>query len=274
MPKKQSTAAHKARQRQAATGEKYTTALRARTPGPVRHRPFSARGAGWAPIIERAGRKLIEVWPNCPGPQGEEKFGDLCWKYVPAGAPGDVGRVISAAVKEASGTCQACPSPGRKRGVGDWDGHYGWVMPWVKTCCDACHHVPEHLRSDSAYLDLGEQYEQPAPGTDGCCVTIEDVAPAVRAQFDQGGVPALPAKPEELREPMWSHGSASRRLQRPRGGAGGGAGVHAGVAGGEAGRRQVGTVGVHGRTAAAGRAGHGRAAGSTQCDGRGKKHRD
>ncbi|MFD5115807.1 hypothetical protein ACFWNG_26430 [Streptomyces sp. NPDC058391] len=204
MPKKQSTDAQKARQRQAATGEKYTTALRDQTPGPVRHRPFSAEGAGWAPIIEQAEHKLIEVWPNCPRPQWEEKFGDLCWKYVPAGAPMDVWRVINAAVKEASGTCQTCPSPGRKRVVWDWDSHYGWVMPWVKTCCDGCYHVPEHLRNDSAYLDLVEQYEEPAPRVDGCCVAIEEVASAVRTQFDQGGVPALLAKLEEVRESMWS----------------------------------------------------------------------
>jgi len=204
MPKKQSTAAQKARQRQAATGEKYTTALRAQTAGPIRHRPFSAKGEGWAPIIERAERKLIEVWPACPKPHWEEKFGDLCWKYVPAGAPMDVWRVISAAIKEASGTCQTCPSPGRKRVVWDWDSHYGWVMPWVKTCCDVCYHVPEHLRNDMAYLDLVEQYEEPVPGIERCCVAIEDVTSAVRAQFDQGGVPALLAKLEQLHESMWS----------------------------------------------------------------------
>ncbi|WP_432021064.1 hypothetical protein [Streptomyces sp. 1222.5] len=207
MPKKQSTAAQKARQRQVATGEKYTTALRAQPPGPVRYQPFSAKGAGWAPIIERAERKLIEVWPDCPRPHWEEKFGDLCWKYVPAGAPMGVWRVVSAAIKEASDTCQTCSSPGRKRVVWDWDSSYGgWVMPWVKTCCDGCYYVPQHLRNDQAYLDLVEQYEEPEPEPDpvGCCGAIEEVASAVRARFDQGGVPALLAKLEELRESMWS----------------------------------------------------------------------
>ncbi|MFE5482954.1 hypothetical protein [Streptomyces sp. NPDC056527] len=205
MPKKQSTAAKKARQRQTATGEKYTAALRAHAPGPVRHRPFSAKGAGWAPIVERAERKLIEVWPDCPVPYWEEKYGDLCWKYVPAGAPADVWRVISAAIEEASGTCQTCSSSGRKRVVWHWDSYYGWVMPWVKTCCDVCSHVPEHLRNDPSYLDLVEQYEEPEPEPepDGCCEALEEVASEVRAQFDQGGVPALLAKLEELRESMW-----------------------------------------------------------------------
>lgn len=78
----------------------------------------------------------------------------------------DMWRAISAAVKEASGTCQTCPSPGLKRVVWDWDSRYGWVVPWVKTCCDGCYHVPEHLRNASAYRDLVEQYEEPAPSVD------------------------------------------------------------------------------------------------------------
>lgn len=159
MPKKQSTAARKARQRQAATGEKYTTALRSQG-SPVRHRAFSADGAGWAPIIERAERSLDEVWPGHPRPYWEEKYGDLCWKFgAPVGAPAEVWTVIEEATREASSTCQTCPSPGRKRVVWNWDSYYGWVMPWVKTCCDACYHVPPHLRSDRQYLALVDQYE-------------------------------------------------------------------------------------------------------------------
>ncbi|WP_406172826.1 hypothetical protein [Streptomyces sp. NBC_00996] len=206
MPRKQSTAAQKARQRQAATGEKYTIALRAQTSGLVRHRPFSARGAGWAPIIERAEGQLSEVWADCPRPHWEEKFGDLCWKYVPADAPLDVWRVVRVAVKEASGTCQTCPSPGRKRVVWDWDSNYGWVMPWVKACCDVCYHVPEHLRNDRTYLNLVEQYEEAErePVPVGCCVAIEEVASVVWDRFDQGGVPALLTKLGELRESMRS----------------------------------------------------------------------
>lgn len=83
MPRKQATTAQKARRRQAATGEKYTAALRARATGPVRHRQFSARGTGWAPIIERAERRLVEVRPGHPAPDRGEKFGDLCWKGTP-----------------------------------------------------------------------------------------------------------------------------------------------------------------------------------------------
>ncbi|MFE8978534.1 hypothetical protein ACFYM7_34705 [Streptomyces cyaneofuscatus] len=206
MPKKQSTAAHKARQRQAATGGKYTTVLRAEKSGAVRHMPFSARGAGWAPIIERAERQLHEVWADCPKPYWEEKFGGLCWKYVPADAPMEVWRVVRVAAKAASGTCQTCPSPGRKRVVWSWDSYYGWVMPWVKTCCDACSHVPGHLRNDPTYLDLVEQYEEaaPEPAQVGCCVAIEEVATLVRDRFARGGVPALLTQLGELRESMWS----------------------------------------------------------------------
>ncbi len=160
MPRKQSTAAQRARQRQATTGENYTTALRAQTPPPVRHRPFSAQGAGWAPIIEAAERRLTQIWPGHPKPWWEEKFGDLCWKYCPLDAPREFHRAISEATREAATTCQTCSSPGRKRVVWDWDTDYGWVMPWVKTCCDACYHVPAHLRDDQAYLDLVEEYEE------------------------------------------------------------------------------------------------------------------
>jgi hypothetical protein len=165
MPRKHpSTAAQRARQRQAATGEKYTTALRAETrPAPqrpaVQHRPFSAQGAGWAPIIRRAERELDEVWPGHPVPHWEEKFGDLCWKGTPWSQGLEVWAVVNRAMREASSTCQTCPSPGRKRVVWHWDSEYGWVMPWVKTCCDTCAYVPPQLRDDEAYLDLVEEYE-------------------------------------------------------------------------------------------------------------------
>ncbi|OLZ65497.1 hypothetical protein AVW11_17045 [Streptomyces amritsarensis] len=164
MPKKQSTAAQRARQRQAASGENYTTALRARSGPPFRHKMFSARGAGWAPIIERAERDLALVWPGHPAPHWEEKFGDLCWKGAPWSQGPDVWAVVGRALREAATTCQTCPSPGRKRVVWIWDtGEFrGWVMPWVKTCCDACGHVPHHLRSDESYLDLVEEYEEDA----------------------------------------------------------------------------------------------------------------
>jgi hypothetical protein len=159
MPKNQSTAGKKARQRQATTGEKYTKALRAQAVGPVRFRAFSVCGDGWAPIIERAEAKLKQVWPECPQPYWEEKFGDLCWKSCPVDAPREVWRVIHEAVREASVTCQTCPSPGRKRVVCTWDDEYGWVMPWVKTCCDSCHHLPAGVRDNWGYRNLADQYE-------------------------------------------------------------------------------------------------------------------
>ncbi|MEU6913567.1 hypothetical protein [Streptomyces olindensis] len=159
MPKKQPTAARKARQRQAATGEKYTTALRAQLPAPVRHREFSARGAGWDPITQRAARRLAEVWPECPAPMWEEKFGDLCWKYCPLDAPAEVRRVLGAAMTEASTTCQTCPSPGRKRVVWTGGSYYGWVQPWVKTCCDACYRIPPGLWDNPRYGLLRRAHE-------------------------------------------------------------------------------------------------------------------
>ncbi|MFC8201745.1 hypothetical protein ACFUTV_41160 [Streptomyces sp. NPDC057298] len=151
----QSTTAQRARQRQAATGEKYTTALRTETRAVVEHVPFSVSGAGWAPIIRRAERRLREVWPDHPRPHWEEKFGDLCWKGVPWSQGAAVWAVVNQATREASSTCQTCPSPGRKRVV--WD---SWeIMPWVKTCCDACYYVPPHLRTDKTYLDLLSEWE-------------------------------------------------------------------------------------------------------------------
>lgn len=45
---------------------------------------------------------------------------------------------------------------------------------------------------------MQEEYEL------GCCVPLQDVACAVRAQFDQGGVPALLARLKQLRDWMFS----------------------------------------------------------------------
>ncbi|MCT9141719.1 hypothetical protein [Streptomyces violarus] len=167
MPKKnRATAAQKARQRQAATGEKYTTALRAETRAAAQrpavvHAMFSAEGAGWAPIIQRAERALDEVWPGHPAPHWEEKFGDLCWKGAPWSQGPEVWAVVNQATREAASTCQTCPSPGRKRVVVvglDWGG-----MPWVKTCCDACYSVPPshvwHPFLKTEYQQLVERYE-------------------------------------------------------------------------------------------------------------------
>ncbi|MFE2684462.1 hypothetical protein [Streptomyces mirabilis] len=207
MPKRQSTAAQKARQRQAETGEKYTKALRAQGPGPVRFHPFSAAGAGWAPLIERAGQRLKEIWPEFRGGYWGEKFGELRWERggVPSDAvPREAWRVVNQAVQESSVTCQTCPSSGRKRVVYAWNDEYNCPgMPWVKTCCDACYHVPQGARGDWAYRHLAEQYEEPEPEPVGCCVAVDDVASEVRAEFDQGGMTALLAKLEELRESMW-----------------------------------------------------------------------
>lgn len=125
MPKMQSTAAQRARQRQATTGEKYTTALRSETRPAVEHSMFSAGGAGWAPILRRAELELDEVWPGHPTPHWEEKFGDLCWKGAPWSQGPEVWAVINRATRKASSTCQTCPSPGRKRVIWigeDWGG--------------------------------------------------------------------------------------------------------------------------------------------------------
>ncbi|MFE5923137.1 hypothetical protein [Streptomyces sp. NPDC056468] len=163
MPRKQSTAAQRARQRQSDTGEKYTAALRAETRPTITHHMFSAAGAGWAPIIERAEQRLREVWPDHPTPHWEEKFGDLYWKTVPFCQGRMVWQVVNQATRQASVTCQTCPSPGRKRVV--WVGEDWGGMPWVKTCCDTCYYLPpvrarsgwEFLRRE--YLWLVEQYE-------------------------------------------------------------------------------------------------------------------
>lgn len=165
MPRKQSTAAQRARQRQAATGENYTAALRAQTPPPgrrppVTHTMFSAHGDGWAPIIRQAERELREIWPGHPTPYWEEKFGDLCWKVGPWDQAPEVWAVVHRAIRKASSTCQTCPSPGRKRVV--WVGEDWGGMAWVKTCCDACYYVPPYAASDREYQRLVEEYEDGA----------------------------------------------------------------------------------------------------------------
>lgn len=209
MPKRRSTDAQMARLRQAGTGEKYTEALRfVQSDRSDRFVIFSARGAGWNPITKRAAQRLAQIWPAGPAPHWEEKFGELCWKTFPwRDAPADAVAVVKKAFAEAVLTCQTCPSPGRKRVVWIWDAEYGWIMPWVKTCCDRCYVGPGNLTNDERYRYLVEEYEEPdsepEPEPVGCCVAIEDVALAVRAEFDRGGVPALLAKLEELRESMW-----------------------------------------------------------------------
>jgi hypothetical protein len=168
MPKKNpSTAAQRARKRQAATGENYTTALRAETRPAVQrpavvHTMFSADGAGWEPIIRRAKHELAELWPGHPHPHWSEKFGSLRWDggpWVRDRGP-EAWAVINRAVRESSATCQTCPSPGRKRVV--WVGEEWGGMPWVKTCCDTCYYVPPRERFGREYLDLVEAYEQRA----------------------------------------------------------------------------------------------------------------
>ncbi|MFF3576663.1 hypothetical protein [Streptomyces mirabilis] len=156
MPRKQSTAAQRARQRQAATGQKYTAALRIETRPTVQHAMFSADGAGWAPIIQRAERKLREIWPGRTAPHWSEKLGDL-HRDVRWPQSCEVWAVLTQARQEASATCQTCPSPGRKRVV--WVGEDWGGMPWVKTCCDTCYYVPSRERSGREYLSLVEHYE-------------------------------------------------------------------------------------------------------------------
>jgi hypothetical protein len=206
MPKRQSTAAQMARLRQAGTGERYTAALRAvQADESKQFRMFNTDGAGWAPIIERADRQLAQIWPAGPRPHWEENFGKLCVKPYPWGsAPDEVVSVLLKAFAESAVTCQACPSPGRKRVVWIWNDEYGWVAPWVKTCCDDCYWVPRNLVGDRRYQDLFDMYEAPVPYSgDGCCQESEDVTSAVREEFEHGGVPALLAKLEELRRSMW-----------------------------------------------------------------------
>ncbi|MEU4213223.1 hypothetical protein AB0F13_25085 [Streptomyces sp. NPDC026206] len=206
MPKRQPTVAQMARLRQVGTGEKYTEALRAvHSARSQQFVMFCARGAGWNPITERAARRFTQIWPSGPRPHWEEKFGELCWKSFPwSTAPAEASAVILKAFAEAEVTCQTCPSPGRKRVVWIWEPQYGWITPWVKTCCDGCYWVPRNLLDDKEYQFLFEEYEETEPDPDGCCVAIEEVASAVRAQFDQGGVPALRPMLEELRKSMWS----------------------------------------------------------------------
>lgn len=160
MPKKQSTAAQKARRHQASTGQTYTAALRAQGPAPtIRHRAFSADGAGWAPIIERAKQQAARIAPAIIL-SGSEKFGALGWDN--GAVPEAVRPLLRQATLEAAVTCQTCPSPGRKRVVCTWADGYGYVMPWVKTCCDACYYAPPSLRHTREYLDLVERYELPS----------------------------------------------------------------------------------------------------------------
>ncbi|MFF9238405.1 hypothetical protein ACF1AY_15930 [Streptomyces sp. NPDC014776] len=195
-----------ARLRQAGTGEKYTEALRAvQEKRPTQFREFCARGAGWDPITQRAAQELKQVWPTGPAPYWEEKFGDLCWKTFPRWeAPAAAVSVLQKALTEAAGTCQTCPSPGRKRVIWTWDDEYGWIQPWVKTCCDACYWVPRKLLDNQQYRDLFERYEEPLPDPGSCCIALEEVISVVRTRFDQGGVPAVLAKLAELCQSMGS----------------------------------------------------------------------
>ncbi|MGW2689806.1 hypothetical protein ACWC6I_42475 [Streptomyces sp. NPDC001414] len=196
-----------ARLRQAGTGEKYTEALRfvqsGRSDG---FRMFGARGAGWDPITRRAVQQLRQIWPAAPAPCWEEKFGDLYWKTFPwMDAPKDAAAVLTKAFTKASSTCQTCPSPGRKRVVWIWRAEYGWVMPWVKTCCARCYFVPRNLTNDEQYRYLVAEYEEsePEPEPVDCCVAIEGLVSEVREEFDRGGLPGLLAKLEQLQESMW-----------------------------------------------------------------------
>ncbi|KAB7850112.1 hypothetical protein [Streptomyces mobaraensis] len=207
MPKRQPTAAQMARLRQAGTGEKYTEALRAVQSSRVdRFRMFDAHGRGWDPITQRAEKQLAHIWPAGPKPHWEEKLGELCWKSLTFwGPPAEAVSVVMKACAEAAVTCQTCPAPGRKRVIWLWEGEYGWVAPWVKTCCDGCYWVPKNLVDEPEYRDLVERYEEPQGGDlGGCCAAIEDVTSDVRAQFVKAGAPALLAKLAGLQSSVWS----------------------------------------------------------------------
>ncbi|MEW2513809.1 hypothetical protein [Streptomyces sp. NPDC046870] len=207
MPKRQCTDAQMARLRQAGTGERYTEALRfVRSGRSDRFVMFSARGAGWNPITQRAVEQLRRIWPAAPALHWDEKFGGLrCVSFPWMDAPDEAAAVVRKALTEAATTCQTCPSPGRKRVVWIWDVEYGWIMPWVKTCCDRCYFVPRDLTDDQQYRYLVEEYEEPEPEPDevGCCEAFEEVASEVRAEFDRGGMSALLAKLDKLCESMW-----------------------------------------------------------------------
>ncbi|WP_189269649.1 hypothetical protein [Streptomyces fuscichromogenes] len=214
MPKRQSTSAQKARQRQASGEGNYAALLRdEQAVSPTRRfAMFTARGAVWDPITARAERHLAQFWTEAPRPYWEEKFGELCVKAFPwAAAPNAARTVILHAFKEAKATCQTCPSPGRKRVVIGSTEHGCWGVPWVKTCCDNCYWVPRNIFHGqryqvlvNEYRELVAQYEEPRPAATACCTAITEVISAVRERLVQEGMPGLLTKLEELRESMWS----------------------------------------------------------------------